>query len=552
MLLDLKWPNRRRVGPFDRATLQDVRPARSKKRPAKQHAVQQKPAEPSFEKGGNATVPFRLRASILIAATLTAYLAALFYRRDQVPAGLHNDVAEEALRGLYLVDGHHFEVITFSLGHSAETLYLYLMGAAAKLFGPSTFAIQFPSWICALLCIWLVWKLTERIDDSIPAWIPLLTAGCSVWLFHYARSGLRAICAPVFLAAFALLLDRVERRPADRIAGLVCGAVLGLSLYGYTSCRVLPIAFAVYVAFRLFREWASRASIWKRYGVVAAGALAFSIPNIVFFLKQPQEFLTRGSYVLRGDPTVNVIWSAVFPLYYPNLYRDLVAPGQFDVDGVSAGLTSSGFSPVHIIITAAILVGLWQARRWMGKPLIAFLLVTWLIAIVTLGIAGPSLTRLLILLPVYLVFAAVGFGFLARWRRQLGIPVLLLILWVGLSDGYRYLSGGGAAQEFYASEATPIGQKAAMLAKQGQKVICVVSRDANVVNFLVHEAGARVKVVEFFRRPLDPAQIPVNDFRPNSMLIENDAGFNSFATSFPAAWRVEQNEQFQTVRFPAL
>jgi hypothetical protein len=332
----------------------------------------------------------------------------------------------------------------------------------------------------------------------------------------------------------------------------VCGAVLGLSLYGYTSCRVLPIAFAVYVAFRLFREWASRASICKRYGVVAAGALAFSIPNIVFFLKQPQEFLTRGSYVLRGDPTVNVIWSAVFPLYYPNLYRDLVAPGQFDVDGVSAGLTSSGFSPVHIIITAAILVGLWQARRWMGKPLIAFLLVTWLIAIVTLGIAGPSLTRLLILLPVYLVFAAVGFGFLARWRRQLGIPVLLLILWVGLSDGYRYLSGGGAAQEFYASEATPIGQKAAMLAKQGQKVICVVSRDANVVNFLVHEAGARVKVVEFFRRPLDPAQIPVNDFRPNSMLIENDAGFNSFATSFPAAWRVEQNEQFQTVRFPAL
>jgi hypothetical protein len=36
------------------------------------------------------------------------------------------------------------------------------------------------------------------------------------------------------------------------------------------------------------------------------------------------------------------------------------------------------------------------------------------------------------------------------------------------------------------------------------------------------------------------------------MLIENNTAFNSFAASFPAAWRVEQNEQFQTVRFPAL
>ena len=94
-----------------------MRPVRSKKRPAKQNVVEQKPTQPSFEKKDVLASP--IRVAILIAATLTAYLAALFYRREQIPAGLHNDVAEEALRGLYLVDGHHFEVITFSLGHSA-------------------------------------------------------------------------------------------------------------------------------------------------------------------------------------------------------------------------------------------------------------------------------------------------------------------------------------------------------------------------------------------------------------------------------------------------
>jgi len=46
---------------------------------------------------------------------------------------MNNDVAEEALRGLYLVEGRHIEPMTFAVGNSAETLYLYLVGAAAQL-----------------------------------------------------------------------------------------------------------------------------------------------------------------------------------------------------------------------------------------------------------------------------------------------------------------------------------------------------------------------------------------------------------------------------------
>jgi hypothetical protein len=30
----------------------------------------------------------------------------------------------------------------------------------------------------------MVWKLTDRITDSVPAWVPLLTAAASLWLFH--------------------------------------------------------------------------------------------------------------------------------------------------------------------------------------------------------------------------------------------------------------------------------------------------------------------------------------------------------------------------------
>ena len=199
------------------------------------------------------------------------------------------------------MNGGHFEVITFAIGNSAETLYLYLMGAAMGLLGPTTFGLHLLSWIFAIACIWMIWKLAERITDGVPAWIPLLTAACSIWLFHYARTGLRAISAPFFLCAFALLLDRVERRPADRGAGLICGAVLGLGIYGYTSARVLPIAF---VPVLWLTGWSGRVGRARHYYAVYAdrgGGFAISIPNVIFFLRQPAAFLSRGSYVLTAS-----------------------------------------------------------------------------------------------------------------------------------------------------------------------------------------------------------------------------------------------------------
>src|SRR5690349_14003728 len=84
------------------------------------------------------------------AALFAIYVLFLIYRHDRVPAGLNNDAAEEALRGIYLVAGRHFEVMTLMLGHSAETLYLYLMGGMAQLLGPTTISIQLTSWIFAL------------------------------------------------------------------------------------------------------------------------------------------------------------------------------------------------------------------------------------------------------------------------------------------------------------------------------------------------------------------------------------------------------------------
>ena len=495
---------------------------------------QKQPKRPARVIAGPPPKTSRRNALAAVAAIFSAYAALLLYAHGRTPPGLNNDVAEEALRAVYLVAGHHFEVITFAVGNSAETLYLYLVGGMIQLFGRSILPIQLVSWIFALACIWLVWKMVERVADTVPAWVPVLASASSIWLFHYAMAGLRAIAAPVFLGAFALLLDRVERG-ADRKIALLCGAVLGLSIYAYTSARLLPIAFVLYAAFRLARNWGGKAVLLRRYGAILAAAFVVSIPNLVFFLRRPADFLFRGSYVLRGtaaDRVINIVWTALMPFYYPEAYRRIFSP-SFQLDTVSGALTLSGFNPVHPVLAIALIVGLTQVKRRLDQPIVTYLIAVWLTAVLTLGFAGPSLTRLLILLPVYLVLAALGIGFVLEKRAVLWIPVLLVMLFAGARDYYQYTSGSGPGSEAYAyyfnPAATAIGETAHTLGSQGQRVLSVVSRDASVVKYFTGDQAAHQRIAEFYERPID-LSLSLGEFRPNLLLVEDTPAFQSFTS----------------------
>ena len=514
---------------------------------------QKPPKKPARSIPGPPPKTSRRSALAAVAAIFAVYAALLLYAHGRTPPGLNNDVAEEALRSAYLVEGHHLEVITFSVGNSAETLYLYLVGGMIQLFGHTILSIQLVGWIFALACIWLVWKLVERVTNTVPAWVPVLAAASSIWLFHYAMAGLRAIAAPVFLCAFALLLDQVERS-ADRKIALLCGSVLGLGIYAYSSARLLPIAFVLYAAFRLSRNWREKAALLRRYGAILAGAFVVSIPNLVFFLQRPGDFLFRGSYVFRGtfgDRVVNMILTAVTPFYYPESYLR----GHrlfFDRDAISDALAFYGFSPVHPVLAIALLIGLTQVKRWIARPVVAYLAAVWLTVVLALGFAGPSLTRLLILLPVYLVFAAMGIGFVFERRAALWIPVLLLMLFAGVQDSYEYTSGSGphfADYSFYFNPAgTAMGETAHALGSQGKRVLSVVSRDSGVVQYLAGNPAKYQRIVEFYQCPIDPAQLPLDEFRPDLLLVEDTPAFQPFTSRLPPELVVAHNGNYYEVR----
>jgi hypothetical protein len=477
-------------------------------------------------------------ARLATAGVLLLYLGALVLRRDTIPAGLNNDAAEETLRGLLLIDAGRFEVLTSVFGIPQETLYLYLVAAAAKILGTTTLAVQLPCWCLALATLWMLHGLARRLCPEAPVGVAWLVCASSIWLFHYARSAIRAVSAPFFLLAFCLLLERAERSDARGHArSLAAGAVLGLGVYAYTSCRVIVIAFLLHAAVRLGRDVAERRRLARSYASIIAAALLVSIPNLLYLIDSPGGFLLRGGYVILGGgwgAAVNLAATVILPVRSLDRFRGLVGPTHI-FDGVSAGLTSAGLAPLHPLIAAALLVGLASAWRRRADPAISFLLCLWLCTTLILGVSGPSLTRLLLLLPVYLTVATLGVAALLRRWPRLRPLLFLALLAVLLSAAYDYFAvfpRRADAQSYFSPVATPMGKRARAIAGAGERVVCVVAKDANVVNYLTYDHAASVRVVEFYRRPVEPGAIPIDDFRPDRLLVEAGERFAPLVSAF--------------------
>ncbi|MFI5198445.1 MAG: hypothetical protein ACHQJD_07490, partial [Thermoanaerobaculia bacterium] len=258
----------------------------------------------------------RARVALALAFSTAAYLALHALSAGRVPPGVASDPVIEAMRGLRLVLLRRFEVLTVSIGPSAETLWLYVTGASVAALGPTRAALLVPSILAASTVLVLVALLIRRVRPELPLAVAVLVPASSVWLFHSGQIGLRASSAPlVFLGACFLLDDRVERHVADR--PFAAGALLGLGIYAYSACRLLPVAWVLHFAARWIRRRGARPALRREARRLFAGFTLVSIPNLLFLFRAPGLLLDRGYYVSRGtlpNKLANVFATFLLPL----------------------------------------------------------------------------------------------------------------------------------------------------------------------------------------------------------------------------------------------
>ena len=495
------------------------------------------------------------RLVVTLAAGLPALLALHALSFSRVPAGLEGGAAVEALRGVHLIVRRRFEVMSFAIGPSAETLWLYLVGASVELLGPRWPSVVLPSILAAAAVVALTVLAARRLDPDTPPAIPFLLSAGSVWLFHYGEVGLRAIAAPLFFVLAVLALHAAAEVSATWRAKVAAGAVLGLSFYAYSSCRVLGLAWLLFAVTRELGKPPLARSFRAALGPTLLGAAVVSIPNILFFLREPGEFFFRGYYVYRGAwwwKPVNVFWTALLPFYHPRFYTAWLGDGH-NFDATAVSLTGAGVQPVDPVTAVAFACGVVLALR--GPRPAALSYVLWVLGTGTLvlGISGPSLTRLLLLQPAYVLLASLALS--RAWRlwprtRAALVPALLVPGVLGAMQ-YAWMFGQStAAQADYLPEMNAMSARARDLADADPalRVLLVARRGKDIAKFYNYRHIGRIWLVEGAGpAPSDVAE-RIRLFRPGVVLVERADPLNGVAASLGAA---DGPGPFYEIRLPA-
>jgi hypothetical protein len=114
----------------------------------------------------------------------------------------------------------------------------------------------------------------------------------SFWAVLMSRLGFRSISEPLMQALALAALFRGLRLNRWRWI-VVAGALVGLNLYTYLAARLFPPAIAAICLFLIAFDRGQRRIHFAQFIVVTGMALLVFAPLGVYFLNNPNAFLTR-------------------------------------------------------------------------------------------------------------------------------------------------------------------------------------------------------------------------------------------------------------------
>jgi hypothetical protein len=409
----------------------------------------------------------RISSEPLVLLALTALAAFLrLYRLDAVPAEMTSDHAENILDIQDILAGHH---MVFSPRNTGREALLFWTTALALKWLPFTFlTLKLVVAAGSILAIPVAYLLARECYGREVAIFAAFFLAISKWAITLGRWGLRTGWTPLFVGLTLLFLVRALQY-GRRNDFILCGLVLGTSLYVYTSLRVLPVVVVVLVLLALLRElWLRRRTLAPAplagLMMIAAVALAVFVPLGRYMVEHPESFWYRALTRMTG--LERPVQGSLAELFVGNLRNSLLmthwkgdiawvtnVPGDPFLDPVSAGLATLGTFYL-----------LWRLRQGVNAAaLIAYLL---LMMPSTLNFAfpqeNPSAVRASTVMPVLFLFpaipAALAWQAFAQepavlWRR-LAASGLILLLLIALITNIRWYFEAYGPQYRRASQKT--------------------------------------------------------------------------------------------------
>ncbi|HUX86259.1 MAG TPA: glycosyltransferase family 39 protein, partial [Chloroflexota bacterium] len=351
------------------------------------------------------------------------------YRFSSVPRGVLYDEAYNGVDALKILSG--WRPIFLPANNGREALFQYLQAFAIGLAGQSDWALRLPSVVCGLLTLPVSYVLMRRLFGPRVALLGSAWLAVSFWHVMYSRIGLRTIMLPLVLAAAYYFLwlgfDRTAAtdRPAAS-AGLVWfalgGAILGVSLYTYTTARFAPLVVLVFAGYlALFHR-----SLFVRAfpGFVVAAVTAFLVfaPEGLYFLQHRADFVMRAQEVSvfnRGLDASMHLQSTGEALLFSTVH----SLGMFTFHGDDQWDRDIPGRPVFDPLSSVFLVlGLVLLIRRSREPRSAFVLI-WLVIMLLPSILSvrnvPNFLRVTGLIPALFALPALGGEWVwGQWEKR--------------------------------------------------------------------------------------------------------------------------------------
>ncbi len=365
-----------------------------------------------------------------------------FYDLGRVPGELDSPHAEKILDVQQLLGGAR--PIYFDQGLEHEPLDDYVTAAFVALTGhPLDFmALKLVGAALGVLLVIGTFLLAREWFEFSAALVAAALTAMGKWSVALARDGLAFVYTPLVLVFTLYFLARALKFQR-RNDFLMCGAVLGLGLYGSDTFRIVPLLVALLLALGYFSA-RPRALPYLRHAILLfALALIVALPLVRYAVDQPVAFWydTLARVFGSGQPlTLNFVGR-----FAENLVN---AAQMFNWRGDGSWALNVPGDPALDFVTGALffLGAAYAAYRWRRhrERVYAFVLIGLVTMLVPSAInlanpdANPSAVFASGTIPFAFILAALPVVWLARavsrffpraaWTPVAAVGVVLLIL----------------------------------------------------------------------------------------------------------------------------
>ena len=380
-------------------------------------------------------IPFSSWTILLL--LLTALVAFFrFSQLDTVPPEMTDDHAEKILDITRVLQGQ--TNIFFPNNGGREGLEMYLVAALQKLTGHDLnfMLLKIATALVGFLTLPFIYLIGKEIGNRRVGLLAFAFAGVSYWGNLVSRVGLRLPFYFLFTATTLYFLLR-GLRTLHRNDFILAGLSLGLSMYGYTADRILPLVVLLGIGLFLIHRQATgqrRQVIFVTIMLILIALVVF-IPLLRYLLDEPNGFLERT--LTRMGSAEHVLPGPAWKIFLQNLWRAVI---MFSWGDGEVWLVSVTHRPALDVVTGALFwmgvvllfVRYLRQRHWRDIFLILSIPVLMLPSILSLAFPNenPNLYRTGgAFIPVFLIIALALDGFMRAFGTRIQRPIGLTLAW---------------------------------------------------------------------------------------------------------------------------